>query len=229
MIMRSLKLATLVLSVVMMLGAWLAPPALAEDQPRYGGIMRVAIEGDPPSLDMHRETTFLVMIPMGNVYNTLIKFDPHHHDDIIGDLAESWSRTADGMTYTFKLRQGVKFHDGTDFTSADAKASWDKIVFPPADVVSARRNIYQMVKSIEASDPYTIVFHLHYPAASFIPLMALPYNFIYSKARLDQDMHWYQLNAMGTGPFMLKELRRGAFLEVERKKGCPTWTASSTT
>jgi peptide/nickel transport system substrate-binding protein len=226
MIMRSLKLAALALSVVMILGVCMAPLAVAEEKPQYGGIMRVAIEGDPPSLDMHRETTFLVAIPMGNVYNALIKFDAHNHDEIVGDLAESWSRTEDGMTYTFKLRKGVKFHDGTDFTSADAKASWEKIVFPPDGVVSARRNIYQMVKSIEAPDAYTLVFHLHYPAASFIPLVALPYNFIYSKARLDEDMDWYKLNAMGTGPFMLKELRRGAFLEVERnphywKKGLP--------
>jgi peptide/nickel transport system substrate-binding protein len=226
MIMRSLKLAALVLSAVMILGVCMAPLALAAEKPQYGGVMRVAIEGDPPSLDMHQETTFLVMIPMGNVYNTLIKFDPHNHDEIVGDLAESWSRTEDGMTYTFKLRKGVKFHDGTDFTSADAKASWDKIVFPPDGVVSPRSNIYQMVKSIEAPDAYTLVFHLHYPAASFISLMALPYNLIYSKARLDEDPNWYKLNALGTGPFMLKELRRGGFLEVERnphywKKGLP--------
>jgi len=162
-----------------------------EEKPQYGGIMRVAIEGDPPSLDMHQETTFLVAIPMGNVYNTLIKFHPHNHDEIVGDLAESWSGTDDGMTYTFKLRQGVKFHDGTEFTSADAKASWDKIVSPPSGVVSPRKNVYQMVKSVEAPDPYTVVFHLHYPAASFIALMALDYNFIYSKARLDEDPNWY--------------------------------------
>jgi len=225
--MRILKLAAvLVLSGAMMLEVWMTPDARAEEKPRYGGIMRVAIEGDPPSLDMHQEGTFLVMIPMGNVYNTLIKHHPHHHDDIVGDLAESWSRSEDGMTYTFKLRQGVKFHDGTDFTSADAKASWDKIVFPPKTVTSNRRSLYQMVKHIEAPDPYTLVFRLHYPAASFIPTMALPYNFIYSKARLDEDPNWYKRNAMGTGPFKLKDLRRGAYLEVERnptywKEGLP--------
>ena len=206
----------LILSMIVLLVVGGMSSGAAEEKPRYGGVMLVAIQGDPPSLDMHQETTFLVMIPMGNVYNTLIKFHPHRHDDIVGDLAESWSRSDDGMTYTFKLRKGVKFHDGTDFTSADAKASWDKIVFPSEGVVSPRKSIYQMVKSIEAPDAYTIVFHLHYPAASFIPLMALPYNLIYAKARLDADPNWYKLNAMGTGPFKLKDLRRGAFLEVER-------------
>jgi peptide/nickel transport system substrate-binding protein len=223
---RGLKTSVVFLSVVMLLAAWVVSSMAADEKPQYGGIMRVAIQGDPPSLDMHQETTFLVMIPMGNVYNTLIKFDPHEHDKIVGDLTESWSRTEDGLTYTFKLRKGVKFHDGTDFTSADAKASWDKIVFPPKGVISSRQSLYQMIESIEAPDPYTVVFHLKYPAASFINLMALPYNFIYSKETLDKDMNWYKLHANGTGPFKLKELRRGAFLEVERnpnywKKGLP--------
>jgi peptide/nickel transport system substrate-binding protein len=173
------RLYALWFCAIMLLGLWAAPAVLAEEKPVYGGVMKVAIQGDPPSLDMHQEGTFLVMIPFGNVYNTLIKFHPHHHDEIVGDLAESWSRTEDGLTYTFKLRQGVKFHDGTDFTSADAKARWDKIVFPSKSVVSNRKSLYQMVKSIAAPDPDTVVFHLHYPAASFIPLMALPYNFIY--------------------------------------------------
>jgi peptide/nickel transport system substrate-binding protein len=224
--MSRLKTTAFILSLAILVGLWASPVTVAEEKPRYGGIMRVAIQGDPPSLDMHQESTFLVMIPFGNVYNTLIKFHPHHHDQIVGDLAESWEASADGMTYTFKLHKGVKFHDGSDFTSADAKASWDKIVFPPKGVISSRKNIYQMVKSIEAPDPYTIVFHLSYPSASFINLMALPYNFIYSKAKLDKDPNWYKRNADGTGPFMLKRLRRGSFIEMERnpnywKKGLP--------
>jgi peptide/nickel transport system substrate-binding protein len=223
---RGFNMGMYVLSVVMLLSLWVLPSVAADEQPRYGGILRVAIQGDPPSLDMHQEGTFLVMIPFGNVYNTLIKYDPHHHDDIVGDLAESWSRTPDGLTYTFKLHKGVKFHDGTEFTSADAKASWDKIVFPPPGTVSNRKSWYKMVKSIEAPDRYTVVFHLSYPAASFIPMLAAPYNFIYSKARLDKDMNWYKRNAMGTGPFKLKAIRRGSFIEMERnpnywKKGLP--------
>src|SRR5687768_5782825 len=233
--MRNLKLAAVfVLSVAMLLGLGMTPETRAEEKPRYGGIMKVAIEGDPPSLDAHQESTFLVTIPMGNIYNNLIKHDPHNHDEIVGDLAESWSRSEDGLTYTFKLRQGVKFHDGTDFTSADAKATWDKIVFPPKSVVSTRQSLYQMVKSIEAPDAYTLVFRLHYPAASFISSVALPYNNIYAKARLDEDPNWYKRNAMGTGPFKLKDISRGrsARWSVTRttgKKACLTSTASSTT
>jgi peptide/nickel transport system substrate-binding protein len=61
-----------------------------------------------------------------------------------------------------------------------------------------------------------VVFNLHYPSASFLPMLAHPANFIYAKKYLDQDMHWYKRHAMGTGPFKLKRLVRGQSLEVER-------------
>ena len=110
----------------------------------------------------------MVTIPMSTVYNTLVMFDPHQYPKIIGDLAQAWTVSDDGMTWTFTLHQGVKFHDGSELTSADVKASWDKIVFPPEGVVSTRKSLYQMVKSIEAPERYTVVFRLHYPAASFL-------------------------------------------------------------
>ena len=139
--MRGFKRCVWLLSVVMLVGLWAAPAALAEEKPRYGGVLRVAIAGDPPSLDMHQEQTFMVTIPMSTVYNTLVMFDPHRYPNVIGDLAKSWIVSDDGMTWTFTLHQGVKFHDGSALTSADVKASWDKIVFPPEGVVSTRKSL----------------------------------------------------------------------------------------
>lgn len=132
----------------------------------------------------------------------------------------------DGLTYTFPLHQGVKFHDGSELTSADVKASWDRIVFPSEGVLSPRRSFYQMIQSIEAPDPSTVVFRLHYPAASFLTMLAHPANFIYAKKYLDQDVHYYKRQATGTGPFKLKSYVRGSSLEVERnpqywKQGLP--------
>ena len=112
--MRGLKIGALLLAVVMLVGLWAAPSALAEEKPRYGGTLRVAIAGDPPSLDMHQEQTFLVTIPFSTVYNTLVAFDPHGYPKIIGDLAKSWTISDDKMTWTFTLHQGVTFHDGSD-------------------------------------------------------------------------------------------------------------------
>src|SRR6266566_5585971 len=163
--MGRIKLTGLMLSVVLVVGLWAAPAALAEEKPRAGGTLRVALAGDPPSLDMHQEQTFMVTIPLSPVYNTLVMFDPHAYPKVIGDLAQSWTVSEDGLTYTFTLHQGVKFHDGSELTSADMKASWDKIISPPEGVVSPRKSEYEFIKSIEAPDLYTVVFRLHYAAA----------------------------------------------------------------
>src|SRR6266568_5714261 len=136
------KMTGLVLSVVLVVGVGAIPAALADEKPQKGGVLRVALAGDPPSLDMHQESTFLVDIPMSTVYNTLVMYDPHGYPKIIGDLAQSWSVSEDKMTWTFALQQGVKFHDDSDLTSADVKASWDRIAFPPEGVVSPRKSLF---------------------------------------------------------------------------------------
>src|SRR5438093_4109798 len=224
--MRVLKIGGLLLAIVLLAGLWAAPSSLAEEKPRRGGILRVALAGDPPSLDMHQEQTFLVTIPFSPVYNTLVMFDPHGYPNIIGDLAKSWTVSDDKMTWTFTLHQGVTFHDGSALTSADVKASWDKSISPPEGVVSARKSLYQATKSIEAPDPSTVVFRLHYPSPSFLSMLAHPANFIYAKKYLDQDPNYYKQHAMGSGPFKLKEYVHGACLEMERnpkywKQGLP--------
>ena len=135
-----------VLCLVTLISLWAAPMALAEEQPRRGGILQVALAGDPPSLDVHQEQTFMVAQPMGPVCNNLIHFDPHKYPEIIGDLAKSWTVSDDHLTYTFTLHEGVKFHDGSELTSADVKASWDRIVFPTDGVISPRRSIIRWSK-----------------------------------------------------------------------------------
>src|SRR5437016_3352794 len=210
------KITRLMLGMVMFIGLWAAPSALADEQPRRGGILNVALAANPPSLDMHQEQTFAVAQPLGPIYNNLIVFDPHNYPQLIGDLAKSWSVSADSLTYTFTLHQGVTFHDDSPLTSADVKASWDRMVFPPEGVVSPRKSYFLMIKSIEAPDPYTVVFHLHYASPSFLTMLAFPANFIFAKKYLDQDQQWYKKNAMGSGPFKLKQYVHGASLEMER-------------
>ena len=96
------KMLGLILSVVLVVGLWAAPAALGEE-PQRGGILNVALAADPPSLDMHQEQTFAVAQPLGPIYNNLIVFDPHNYPEIIGDLAKSWSVSADYLTYTQAL------------------------------------------------------------------------------------------------------------------------------
>ncbi len=123
------------------------------------------VPSEPPSYDGHREETFGLIHPIAPHYNTLLRVDPTDKTGTkpVGDLAESWTVSKDQQTYTFKLRKGVKFHDGSEMTSKDVKASYDKIIFPPAGVKSLRKEAYVDVEAVEAPDPTTVVFKLKYP------------------------------------------------------------------
>src|SRR3989441_433860 len=124
----------------------------AQERPRYGGELIFMVPSEPPSYDGHREGTFGTVHPFAPVYNTLLRIDPTDRTGTrpVADLAESWTTSPDAMTYTFKLRQGVRFHDGSPMTSRDVKASYDKIISPPANVISARKGAYQVVEVVEA-------------------------------------------------------------------------------
>jgi len=176
------------------------------EKPRSGGELVFAVGGTPPSFDGHRETTFAMLHPLAPHYSTLLRFDPQNYPKIIGDVAEDkWTISKDGLTYTFKIRKGIKFHDGGDLTSKDVKATYDKIIFPSEGVASARQAAYGVVKSVEAPDPYTVVFQLKQLSASFIANLASPWNFIYKADILAKDPRWYEKNVMGTGPFVFVE------------------------
>src|ERR687897_1511281 len=129
------------LSVLMVLALAIgASGAFAQDKPRLGGELVFVVAAEPPSFDGHREETFAMLHPIAPHYNTLMRTDPTDRTGtkFIGDLAESWTVSGDKRTYTFKLRRGVKFHDGGTLTAQDVKASYDHIVFPPPGVASSR-------------------------------------------------------------------------------------------
>jgi peptide/nickel transport system substrate-binding protein len=181
----------------------------AGETPRRGGELTFVVSAEPPSFDGHRETTFAMIHPTAPHYSLLIKFDPFDSTKVVPDLAESWTISPDKLTYTFKIRSGVKFHDGSALTSKDIKATYDKIIFPKEGVVSARQASYSAVASVEAPDDATVVFKLKRPSASMLQNLASPWNYIYSAKKLEEDPHWYEKNVMGTGPFVFTEYVRG--------------------
>src|SRR5207245_5401856 len=132
-----------------------------EDKPRAGGELVFVVPSEPPTYDGHAEGTFGVVHPIAPHYNTLLRIDPTDKTGTrpVADLAETWTISKDGLVYTLKLRSGVRFHDGSPMTSRDVKASYDRIVFPPAGVNSYRKGSYRPVEAIEAPDPTTIRFH----------------------------------------------------------------------
>jgi peptide/nickel transport system substrate-binding protein len=178
--------------------------------PRAGGELVFAVGGTPPSFDGHRETTFAMLHPVAPHYSTLLRFDPQNYPKIVGDLAESWNVSKDGLTYTFKIRKGIQFHDGSQLTARDVKATYDKLIFPPQGVVSARQASYAVVDKIETPDIYTLIFRLKHNSASFLANLASPWNFVYKADILAKEPRWYEKNIMGTGPFTYVEYVAGS-------------------
>ena len=206
--------------------------AIAEEEaPKYGGTLTYMIPADaPPSFDAHRETTFATIHSAAPFYSVLIRVnpnDPSSTTDLVCDLCTVMPAPIDGgKTYTFKIREGVKFHDGSPLTAADVAASWNEIIFPAKGILSPRQSHYTMVDSVEAADSTTVVFHLKFPTNAFLPALADPYSWIYEKKILDKDPRWYEKNIMGSGPFKFVSYQIGQSIKGVRdpnyyRKGLP--------
>src|SRR3989442_1007307 len=188
----------------------------AADPPRRGGMLLAAIGADAPSLDPHQEQTFATIQPVAPLYSTLLQIDPYSYPNVVGDVASEWKISPDGLTYTFKIRQDIRFHDGSPLTAADVKASYDKILNPPEGVRSIRKQHYSAVASVEAPDAATVVVRLKFPSASLLANLASPSNVIFPKKYLDKDPNYFKNNVMGSGPFRFKSYTRGSTFEAER-------------
>ncbi|MGH7308953.1 MAG: ABC transporter substrate-binding protein [Candidatus Rokuibacteriota bacterium] len=190
--------------------------AAAAETPRKGGILLAVIGADPPSLDPHQESTFANIQMVAPLYSTLLQIDPQNYPKITGDVATEWKISPDGLTYTFKIRRDIKFHDGSPLTAADVKATYDKIVFPPEGTRSLRKIHYSAVERVEAPDPGTVAFKLKFPSASLLENLASPWNVIFPKKYLDKDPNYFMKNVVGSGPFKFKNYTRGGTFEGER-------------
>jgi len=205
--MRRLRWLTLLTGVAALLAAPSAPAA--EASPTRGGILTFAVDAEPPNYDCHANFSFVFIHPVIPHYSTLLKFDTANYPQIVGDLAKSWNVSADRRTYTFNLRANVLFHDGSRLTSADVKASYDRIIHPPQGVLSVRQADYAAITDIETPDPMTVVFHLQWPDAAMLANFASPWNCIYSAARLKEDPLFPKTHVLGTGPFAFVEHVKG--------------------
>ena len=136
----------------------------AAQTPKKGGVLNFSVVAEPPNYDCHGSTTFALIHPIAPHYSLLVKFDGKDYPKVVPDLAQSWTVAPDGMTYTFKLRSGIKFHDGSALTSEDVKASYERIINPPTGVVSIRKAYYSDL-AVEAPEPTTVVFKLKNPMA----------------------------------------------------------------
>ncbi len=197
--------------------------AAPEPNAKRGGVLRYGILNRPPHFDVHQSGTVGNIGTQGCMFDNLIRRDPRDSGKtIVPDLAHSWEISKDGKTYTFHLRQGVQFHDGTDFTSADIKATYDRICKPPAGVSIPRTALFTAVSEINARDKNTIEFKLAAPRSVNFMMSAFAsgWNVIFSKKTLEENDYNLRKvpNIPGTGPFKTQRRVENEVWVMERNQ-----------
>ena len=187
----------LVIGTLLMLAADLQPTAAQTSGPRYGGTLRLGMQTDPVGLDPHLSSATATRNMMEHVYDTLIFYSAEGR--FRPGLAESWTTSTDGLTWTFHLRRNAKFHNGRPFVADDVVYTINRIKDPKTR--SPRAGDFADVDSVTAADPYTVVFKLKKP---FAPLIAKLSNSLSASivpkevVEKDGDLN---TNPTGTGPF----------------------------
>jgi peptide/nickel transport system substrate-binding protein len=184
--------------------------------PQRGGTLVFGVEAEPPNYDCHQGNTFVILDLVAPIYSLLIRFDPNDMSRFEPDLATSWETSADGLSYIFRLRQGVQFHDGSPFSSADVKASFDRIRLAPDGIVSQHKAAFDAVASVDTPDANTVVFHLKQVDAGLMNNIASPWSCIYSAAKLAVDERFPERHLLGTGPFQFVEHVPGSTFTAKR-------------
>ena len=193
----------------MMVGALSVSPALAAKDVTFA--VSLALE----TLDPYNTNSTLNQAAGKAYYEGLYEFDKDLK--MQPKLATEYSVSPDGLQYTFKLRPGVKFHDGTDFTAEAVKATIDRVANPESKL--ARYTQFNRVAKTEVVDPLTVRIILKEPFSAFINAMAHPSAMIISPAALAKYGKDIGMNPVGTGPFKLLEWKPAEYLRVTKFDG----------
>jgi peptide/nickel transport system substrate-binding protein len=193
-----------------------APTALPAGAPKYGGVFKAAFSAAPPTLDpmisMAGATCWITQY----IFETLIAFGEDYTFTPV--LAEKWDVSPDGKTYTFYLRQGIKFHNGKEMTSEDVIASTKRFL-----EVNPRKAQFTLLQSYEAKDKYTVVFRLSSPSGAFLDAIAYPVAIMaimpkeIIEGKKSGDLKTEEL--IGTGPYQQVEAKLDQFVTLKRFEG----------
>lgn len=175
-----------------------AVPAMAQS---YGGVLRAGMQTDPVGLDPHTTNATSTRNMLENVYDTLVMFESG--GKIVPGLAESWETSEDGLTWTFHLRPGVTFHDGSLLKASDVVFSINRIKDPA--IASPRQGDFEVVSSITAPDDETVVMTLSQPFSPLLAKLAASLNVIVSQQVTEAAGGSLDATVVGTGPFAFKE------------------------
>src|SRR5689334_10575240 len=186
---------------------------------KQGGTLRIFHRDSPANMSIHEEGTISVVAPMMPIFNNLVLFNQHEKqnrlDNIVPDLAESWSWSEDGKDLTFKLRHGVNWHDGKPFTAADVKCTWDLLLGKAKEKlrVNPRETWYLNLAEVSANGDDEAVFHMKRPQPAFLALLASGDSPVYPCHVSPRDMRSHPI---GTGPFKFVDYKPSQWLKVER-------------
>jgi ABC-type transport system substrate-binding protein len=218
---------TLLLAAALLLSTALTQVQAAD--PKQGGSATVTFNNDLTTLDPQVGYDWQNWSVIKSIFDGLMDYKPGSIE-LTPDLAESYDVAPDGLTYTFKLRDGIKFHNGRPMTSADVKYSLERAVNPATqspgasyfsmiagydDVAGAKSTT---LSGIETPDDKTVVFKLSRPDATFLHLMAINFAFVVPKEDVEKYGADWGKNPVGTGAFKFVEWVPGQDIKIERNK-----------
>jgi peptide/nickel transport system substrate-binding protein len=216
------RVAVVVASLALGLATALTYALAPAQTPKAGGVLTVMQREDPPQgFAIHETSTISSVWPAMPCLSNLVIFDPlkktESMDTVIGELAEKWSWQDEYRNLVFFLRRTVKWHDGQPLTSKDVKYTFDMVREAPGAAarlrLNPRKDWYANVEAIETPDPYTVVFRLKRPQPSLLLMLASGYSPVYA-AHVPPAS--YRTGCVGTGPFKLKEWRKGEYIDYVR-------------
>ncbi|MGD9511172.1 MAG: ABC transporter substrate-binding protein [Geminicoccaceae bacterium] len=206
--MRKLLVGSALALVLAMSGA-----AMAQEAPTQGGEMIVTYKDDVSTLDPAIGYDWQNWSIIKSLFDGLMDYKPGTMD-LVPDLAESYEITPDGLTYTFKLRPGVRFHNGRELVAEDIKYSIERVLDPATQSPGA--GFFGSIASIEAPDPQTVVFRLNRPDATFLHVMAINFAHAVPKEEVEKYGADFGKHPVGTGAFKLADWTLGQQLVLER-------------
>jgi peptide/nickel transport system substrate-binding protein len=200
----------------LLLAAVQPDPALAQ---KPGGVLKIQHWDSPASMSIHEEATYSVTTPIMPVMNNLVMYKQdvaqNSLQSIVPDLGDSWAWSEDGKDLTFKLHQGVKWHDGKPFTAADVKCTWDLLMGTAKERLrgNPRKAWYRNLDNVSTNGDFEATFHLKRPQPAFITLLASGYSPVYPCHVTPAQM---RLHPIGTGPFKFVDFKPNEYIKLAK-------------
>src|SRR6476646_7850174 len=192
--------------------------ALAQKQ---GGVLRVYFFDSPASMSIHEEATIAAEGPMMGVFNNLVMYKQDVPQSglqsIVPDLATDWSWDEDKTQLTFRLREGIKWHDGKPFTAKDVLCTWDLLTGKSSEKlrINPRKAWYRNLEEVTANGDFEVTFRLKRPQPAFVALLASGFSPVYPCHVAPRDMRSHPI---GTGPFKFVEFKQNAYIKLTRNQ-----------